>query len=89
MEKYIFTDDMGEINGFGGDYEASCRAMLKVCLDWWNTFPDADPRYYGFRNIYGICMDDNNDARDLDRAIISAAGGDCTGAMHQAQILLY
>lgn len=86
---YEWQEGMAEISGFGGSYEAACRAMLKSGLDWWDTFPEADPEYHGFKDIYGICINDNNDARDLDRAIQMGAdsidkNGGMTGAMHQA-----
>ncbi|MDP2364361.1 MAG: hypothetical protein Q8M94_11420 [Ignavibacteria bacterium] len=85
-ETYIFNKDMGEISGLGGPYEECCRAMLKSGLEWWDTFPDANPEYYGFKNVYGICVCNNNDARDLDRAIHMGANWDMTGAMHQAVV---
>ncbi len=90
-EKYKFTEDMSEISGLGGTYEAACRAMLKSGLDWWDTFSDANPKYHRFKGIYGICIEDNNDARDLDRAIQMGAGsvdlnGEMMGEIHQAVV---
>ena len=33
-KSYEFTPMMGEISGFGGSYEAGCRAMLKAAVEW-------------------------------------------------------
>lgn len=86
-DRYTFTPDMGEISGFGGDYEDACRAMVRAGLLFWDDQPERfDPHYKGMQNVYGICIDDNDDARALDKAILAAVDGDCTGAMHQAAI---
>ena len=39
----------------------------------------------GMKNVYGICMDNNEDAKSLDSAIMDGID-DCTGAMHQAVV---
>ena len=83
---YDFTPTMGEISGFGGGYEACCRAMLKAGLEWFDAHPAADPHYQGFKNIYGVILEDNDDAKALSDAVVKGAGGDCTGAMHQAVV---
>ncbi len=84
--KYQFTPDMGEISGFGGGYEQTCRNMLAAGLEWLDAHPTADPRYQGFKGIYGIIMENNADAKVLSQTVVDAADGDCTGAMHQAVI---
>lgn len=76
---------MGEISGFGGGYEAGCRAMLFAGLDWLDQHPNADPQYHGFKGVYGLIDTDNDDARALDAAVIAACDG-CSGAMHHAVI---
>ena len=88
---YEWQENMDEISGFGRSYEAACRAMLKSGLDWWDTFPDSDPKYQGYKNVFGVCIDNNNDARDLDIAIQMGAhsidpNSGMTGAMHQAVV---
>lgn len=82
---YEFTKKMGEISGFGGGYEQTCRAMLKAGLEFWDNNPSLDPKYKGFKNVYGILADNNADAKKLDEAIVNAVN-DMTGAMHQAVI---
>lgn len=82
---YEFTEEMGEISGFGGGYEQTCRNMLKAGLEWLNTNPDANPEFHGYENVYGIICEDNEDAKALSQAVIAIAD-DCTGAMHQAVI---
>ena len=84
--RYTFTDDMGEISGFGGGYEQTCRNMLAAGLEWWDANPKADPRFQGYEGVYGILGEDNDDAKALTKAVIDASGGDATGAMHQATI---
>jgi len=86
MSKYVYTDKMDEISGFGGGYEDTCRAMVIAGLEWWDDNPDADPVFKGFKDVYGIIMDENDDAKALSKAVLDGSGGDCTGAMHQATI---
>jgi hypothetical protein len=86
MSDKQWTDDMGEISGFGGDYEACCRAMVLAGIKWVDENPSADPHYKGFKNVYGLVMEDNDDAKALTKAIIDAAAGEATGAMHQASV---
>ena len=78
---YEFEEDMGQISGFGGRYEDACRKMLKAGLEWLDKYPNTEPKYHGYKNIYGIISDDNEDARELDKVMLSACD-DCTGAMH-------
>ena len=82
---YEFTDDMGEISGFGGGYEQACRDMLKAGLGWLDDHPDSDPKFHGYKDVYGIISEDNEDAKKLSNAV-GRAVEDCTGAMHQAVI---
>ena len=93
---YDFTESMGEISGFGGSYEDSCRAMLKAGLEYLDEYPKCDPQFRVFKNVYGLCAEDNDDAKDLTRAIMNAeiqdngqtirCGDEATGAMHHAVI---
>jgi len=85
--RYVFTDDMDEISGFGGGYEQTCRNMLAAGLEWFDDHPDADPQFHGFRGIQGLIVEDNDDAKSLSAAVEAGDGGTgCTGAMHQAVI---
>jgi len=86
MSKYVYTDDMSELSGFGGGYEATCRAMVVAGLKHLDAHPEADPQFHGYKGIYGIITEDNADAKALSEAVVKAANGDCTGAMHQAAI---
>lgn len=82
----VWTDDMGEISGFGGGYEATCRAMAFAGMDWLDAHPEADPKFHSYKNIVGVIQEDNDDAKALSEAVLSASGGDATGAMHQATV---
>ena len=83
--KYQYTEDMNEISGFGGGYEEACRKMVVAGLEWWDAHPDADPKFHGFKDVYGLAMEDNDDAKALSSAMVSVCD-DCTGAMHQATV---
>jgi len=85
MSKYEFTEQMGEISGFGGGYEDACRAMLKSGLEYLDENPDCKPEFHGYKNVYGLIMEDNNDAKALSDAV-TTGNSDCTGAMHHAVI---
>ena len=80
-----WTDEMGEISGFGGDYEAACRNMVRAGVKWFDEHPESEPQFHGYKNITGIIVDDNDDARSLSVAIVDACH-DCSGAMHQAAV---
>jgi len=92
-----WTEEMGEISGFGGSYEAGCRAMVLAGIQWIDEHPDGDPQFHGYNGVYGLIMEDNEDAKSLTRAIMDApvkmedgtvtrAGKEATGAMHQAAV---
>lgn len=83
---YEFTPEMGEISGFGGGYEQCCRDMLKAGLEWLEAHPEAEPKFSGFKNVYGLIDEDNDDAKALTKAIIDASKGEATGAMHHAVV---
>ena len=106
MSYVEWTPDMGEISGFGGSYEEGCRLMVKAGVEFWEA-QDAshargerekfDPHYRGYKGIYGILTDSNDDAKALDRAMLDApitVDGEtttigkygATGAMHQASV---
>lgn len=80
------TPDMGEISGFGGTYEAKCQAMLEAGMAWFEQHPDAEPRFKGSSAIFGVVLEDNDDAKALTETIVTAADHDLTGAMHHAVI---
>lgn len=82
---YEFTEEMNEISGFGGGYEQACRDMLKAGLEWFDEHPDADPQFHGYKDVYGLILEDNKDAKKLSKAVTETVE-DCTGAMHQAVI---
>jgi hypothetical protein len=85
---YRHTSDMGEISGFGGGYENVCQSMLEAGVKWLTERMKADKQtnlqMHGYKNVYGILVADSDDAKALEDVVVRAAGGDCTGAMHQA-----
>jgi hypothetical protein len=80
---FEWTDDMRQISGFGGSYERACRSMVSAGCKWWSEHPEAHPTFHGFKGITGVVLEDNEDAKALTKAVIDAAGGDATGAMHE------
>lgn len=83
-----YTPEMGEISGFGGGYEAICRKMVLAGVNWLEANPTADPKFLGHRGVYGLLLEDNEDAKALSKAMtaVEVTGGDCTGAMHHATV---
>ena len=88
MAERIWSEDMGEISGFGGGYEAACRAMVFAGMDWVDAHPDADPVFQGYTNVFGVICEINEEAEALTKVVVDAAKalGGSTGAMHQATI---
>jgi hypothetical protein len=85
-QKYVFTDDMREISGFGGTYEDACRAMVVAGLNWLDEHPEATPTFKGFTGVFGLCEHANDDGERLSDAMVAPTGGDCTGAMHEVTV---
>ena len=88
---YKFTDAMQEISGFGGSYELGRREMVTAGAEWLDDHPNADPKFHGYKGIYGLIDEDNQDAKDLVTFMVSAAdkkfpNGGVTGAMLQATV---
>lgn len=83
---FEWTEDMDEISGFGGGYERTCRAMVSAGAKWLADHPQADPQFHGFKGVYGVIVEDNEDAKALSKIVTDAAAGDCSGAMHQASV---
>lgn len=91
-----WEEGMGEISGFGGSYEDGCRAMVLAGIQWIDEHPNADPQFAGYKGVFGIIEETNDDAKALTAAIMDArcmmdgkeirCGDECTGAMHHASI---
>lgn len=82
---FEWTEDMAEVSGFGGGYERACRQMISQGCAWWAVHPEADPKFHGYKGVYGICAEDNDDAKALSEAICAGDIGP-SGAMHQAAV---
>lgn len=63
MSKYEWNEAMGEISGFGGSYEAACRAMVIAGCEWLDAHPEA----------VGVSLDESDRAKEL-----SVIGADAT-----------
>lgn len=84
MSKYIYTEKMDEISGFGGGYEDICRQLVIAGLEWFDQNPDKKPVFKGLRGVFGLLLEDNQDAIDMCKYMTEKAGDDLTGAMMHA-----
>lgn len=91
--KYPWTPDMGEISGFGGGYEETCRNMLYGALahldEHCATPEEKTQAVTSF--VEQIHSSFPTQEHPLENAIMDACKDDCTGAMHGAVVshLLY
>jgi hypothetical protein len=81
---YRHTDDMPQISGFGGGYEECCQDMLEAGVNWLDKHKNPDLKMHGYEGVYGLLVADSDDAKSLEKAVIAAAKGEATGAMHHA-----
>lgn len=81
MGKIEWTEDMGEISGFGHGYERACRAMLDAAVTWFDAHPDR------FKNKEGelALSSEHPDFAALETAIL-AAEPEPSGAMFGAVV---
>jgi len=73
------------VSGFGSGYERACQLMLRAGI----KFLDENEFHFDYKTIkgvYGICFSDTPWSKELDKILLDAVGGDCTGAMHQCVI---
>lgn len=86
MATYRHTPDMGEISGFGGGYEACCQDMLEAGVKHIEEkkLAGSDVQISGYQGIYGLVFPENQPTKDLEAAVLEAAKGEATGAMHHA-----
>lgn len=89
---YRHTPEMGEISGFGGTYEEGCQVMLEAGVQWTKANPNADLRFSGFKNVFGLIKPETDESRSLEQHIVNAVVEKMgekhhpTGAMVQAVI---
>lgn len=84
MGPFRHTTDMGEISGFGGDYEECCQDMLEAGVMFLANKQSPDFKVLENPQIYGIVKLEGADAEALEKAVLAAAKGEATGAMHHA-----
>lgn len=82
---FEWTEDMGEISGFGSGYEKTCRIMVSQGCKWWDEHPKANPIIATYEQVFGITEAQNQDAKDLEIALLKNIE-DSTGAMLQASL---
>lgn len=75
-----------DISGFSGGYEMNCQRMLAEGMKFLREHSDFKFEYTTYKNITGIAWTETPLGKELDKVLLKAAGGDSTGAMHQAVI---
>src|SRR5215207_467676 len=79
-----------DISGFSGVYEDTCQAMLTAGLKFLSDHPGFDWAGYSFiKNVVGLMLSDNADAKALDAAMLASPTVKefgATGAMRQAVV---
>lgn len=81
---YRHTPDMGEISGFGGGYESCCQDMLEAGVKWLVGHKDAALEGSTIEQVFGFFKAESDDAKAMEKEVLSAAKGEDTGAMHHA-----
>lgn len=82
--RYRHTAEMGEISGFGGEYEECCQDMLEAGVKWLLENKPKELVMAGDPNIFGLLLMKSEEAEALSKAVIEASGGEATGAMHHS-----
>ena len=72
-----------DISGFGGGYEDVCQQMLRNGIEWLKAHPDFKGVMKTFKNVTGLAIPENDDAKALEAAMMAGIS-DATGAMHHA-----
>lgn len=96
--KREWSEDMGEISGFGGSYEAGCRAAVLAGIDWIDEHPECVLRLSGYEGVYGLVNEETKDTKKLWEAMAAAkvtmddgkestVGAEATGAIHHATMM--
>lgn len=86
MEKYIFSDDMDEISGFGDSYEQGCRAMVVAGVKWLDENNDVYLAFQQYCGVYGVIDAETVDAKALIAVMCKAVDNNSTGLMEHATI---
>lgn len=84
MSKYSYTDKCTEVSGLGGIYEEACKKMVISGVEWFDNNKNADPKFHGFEGVFGLVIEDNDQAKELTRHMNKSINEEATGAMMQA-----
>lgn len=74
-----------DVSGMGGGYERACQLMIQAGV----KFLQENEFHFDYRTlkgVYGVAFSDAPWSEDLEKVLMDAVGGDCTGAMHQCVI---
>ena len=68
--KYKWVESMGEISGFGENYEECCRFTVTKGLEFLDDmrkkYPtEPNPKYHSLENVFGIQCESNKVAKEL------------------------
>ena len=84
MSKYQYTENCGEISGFGGGYENACRKMVIAGMEWLDKHKEANPTFDQFVNVFGMTDNENDDMKAMQKHMNKAIDNEASGAMMQA-----
>ena len=85
--KFPWLPEMGEISGFGGGYEETCRNMLYGALAYLDEHcTTQEEKINAVAKLVDDLRDRNYKNNGIEKAIMKACENDCTGAMHNAAV---
>lgn len=89
-DRWVWTDDMLPLScdNYTQKYESIMHSMLRAGLQWFEDYPDADPKFHTYADMMGICVEDNDDARELTAEILDAVIDDYLPSSAQHQIVI-
>lgn len=81
----VYDEEMGDMSGFGGGYEAACRVMVLAGADFLDKHPGFRVSAQEIEQVFGIVDAKDSMTAELMKAMNAAVGNTATGAMmHQA-----
>lgn len=79
-----FNEQMREISGFGGGYEAICRQMVEAGVKWLDENGNPEISFKESEQIFGLSIPSNEAMETLEKVMTDAGGEGLTGAMIHA-----
>lgn len=90
MPLRVWFDDMGEVSGLGGEYEAACRRMVLAAASWIDRHPNAELSFEAVDGVFGLVRGATDESRALMDEMAWACGTGSkrpSGAMMHAAVM--